>query len=150
MKLIQQKIILLLLATFVGLLISCNTNKKTVTDLPERVKTPDVSTGEGKYIVSAPVVRKEFVNKGGKAMGYDELYLRRSMQDYFIKFCESKVSRSELEKHLPIDSHFQSVTLEVEFREGNWDICEGDPEEMQSRIGKYVIIHKIILSDSNE
>ncbi len=95
-------------------------------------------------VVSAPVVEKAFVRKNGAPTDQVELYLQRSIQDYFIKFCESAVSREALEAHLQtIDSPIKSVTLEVEFKEGSWDICDENFEQ-QSRIGEYVIIHRIV------
>jgi hypothetical protein len=83
------------------------------------------------------VVEKAFVNKGGKTSEFKELYLRCSIQDYFIKFCESKVPLKKMKKYIN-----QGLTVTYEVREGEWDICEGDPE-MQSRIGTYAIVLKI-------
>lgn len=92
--------------------------------------------GATKNIITAgcQVVEKAFINKGGKASDYKELYLRCSVQDYYIKFCESKVSRKKMKKYLD-----KGVTVTYEVKEGEWDICKGDPE-MQSRVGPYVII----------
>jgi hypothetical protein len=54
------------------------------------------------------------------------------------------ISRAELEEHMnKISGDIKALTLEVQFREGEWDICEGDPI-MQSRIGQYVIIYRVI------
>jgi len=83
------------------------------------------------------VVEKASVNKGGKISEYKEMYLRCSVQDYYIKFCESKVSLKKMKKYLD-----QGVTVTYEVREGEWDICKGDPE-MQSRIGTYAIVLKV-------
>jgi hypothetical protein len=108
------------------------------------MKTEDMSSGNGKYILSAPIVIKNFVKKNGEITEHDEVYIQRSIQDYFIKFCESKISRENLEKHLSnIDGEIKSATLEVEFLDGYWDICDGNLIQ-QSRTGKYVIIHRII------
>ena len=83
------------------------------------------------------VVEKAFVNKVGKTTEFKELYLRCSIQDYYIKFCESKVSLKKMKKHID-----KGLTVTYELKEGEWDICEGDPE-MQSRIGFYAIVIKI-------
>jgi hypothetical protein len=110
----------------------------------QKKKTADVSTGDKKVMVSAPLVLKSFVKKNGERTDLKEWYIQRSIQDYFIKFCESKVSREELEAYLTKQgSPLNIATLEVEFRKGEWDICE-ENELMQSRIGEYVIIHRII------
>ncbi|MBC8756458.1 hypothetical protein H2O64_17420 [Kordia sp. YSTF-M3] len=72
------------------------------------------------------------------------MYIRRSIQDYYIKFCESKISSEDLENYLStMDTEIKVATLEVEFLDGYWDICDGDFEQ-QSRISSYVIIHRIV------
>lgn len=86
------------------------------------------------------LIEKEFVNKGGKVTKYKELYLRCSIQDYFIKICESNVDAKTLRKYLN-----KSISVEMEIRDdGMWDICTDDPAYAQSRIGTYVVIKKII------
>jgi len=94
-------------------------------------KEPNIIT------VGCQVVEKAFVNKDGKSSGFKELYLRCSIQDYYIKFCESKVSLDKMKKYID-----KGLTVTFEVKEGEWDICEGDPE-IQSRIGTYVIVLKI-------
>jgi len=99
-----------------------------------------------KNIITAgcQVVEKSFVNKGGKTSEFKELYLRCSVQDYYIKFCESKVSLKKMKKYVD-----QGATVTYEIKEGSWDICKGDPE-MQSRIGTYAVILKVKKSKFNE
>ena len=95
-------------------------------------------------IITVPVVMKKFVKKNSKITDYDEYYLERSIQDYFIKFCESKVTQKELEVALKkVRSPIKTLTLKVEFKEGFWDSCE-EGVMVQSRTGGYVIIHQII------
>lgn len=107
-------------------------------------KTRDISSSNGKYIISAPVIIKNFVKKNGEISTHKEMYLQRSIQDYYIKFCESKISKEDLENHLStINGEIKVVTLEVEFLDGSWDICDGDVEQ-QSRMGAYIIIHRIV------
>lgn len=119
---------------------SCVAQRKTVV----QNKAEDISTGDRKYIISAPIIIKDFVKKNGKVTQYKEIYIERSTQDYFIKFCESKISRDELEDHLSkIIGEIKTVTIEIEFRDGYWDICDGDNMQ-QSRMGEYVIIHRVI------
>lgn len=104
----------------------------------------DTRSGDQKFIITAPLVLKSFVKKNSQPTDLKEWYIQRSIQDYFIKFCESPVNRQELEDYLSKTGNPLNVaTLEVEFRKGNWDICD-DNELMQSRVGEYVIIHRIV------
>ncbi len=84
------------------------------------------------------VVEKPFVNKIGEPSEVKELYLRCSVADYYIKFCESTVSRKDLEPYLN-----KGIQVKMEIREGSWDICPEDSEFAQSRIGQYVVIKEI-------
>jgi hypothetical protein len=106
-------------------------------------KIPDEKTERGTSIISAELVQLQFEAKNGKITDYTEWYVRRSVQDYFIKFCESGITRKELEKTLERqNSAIKSLTMEVEFKEGMWDKCSD--ELVQSRTGPYIIIHKIL------
>tara|TARA_B110000285_G_C14527274_1_gene339209 strand:- start:7 stop:420 length:414 start_codon:yes stop_codon:yes gene_type:complete len=100
-------------------------------------KDPNIIT------VGSQVIEKAFVNKGGKTSKFKELYLRCSTQDYYIKFCESKVSMKKMKKYID-----KGLTVTYKVKEGNWDICEGDPE-IQSRVGTYITILKIKKSKNN-
>ena len=92
--------------------------------------------------ITAPIVEKHFYNKVGEKMDQTEYYIQQSIQDYFIKFCESKVTREDLETALSkIESPIKTLTVKVEFREGLWDSC--GENEVQSLIGKYVVLHGI-------
>lgn len=93
-------------------------------------------------VISAPIIEKPFYNKVGQRMDHTEFYVQQSQQDFFIKFCESNVTRKQLEAALnQIDSPIKTLTMKVEFREGNWDSC-GD-YELQSRVGRYVVLQGI-------
>ncbi len=124
------------------LFISCQSNKESST-MKNTNKTMDLESEDGHFLISAEVVKKQFVNKAGKSSDIYEYYLRRSIQDYFIKFCESKVSSEDIDAYLEKqkDRFIQTINVEVEFRDGEWDNC-GDGEQ-QSRVGEYVVIHKI-------
>lgn len=103
------------------------------------------SKNEIKDTISAPVVRKASMNKAGKSMGADDFYVQRSVQDYFIKFCEGNVSKDILERKLAEQKGLiKSLKMVVSFREGEWDSCPGQDEQVQSRIGNYIIIHEIL------
>lgn len=112
-------------------LLSCSNSKTALfTDVKEK-------SVESFYICE--VIEKEFENKIGKSGGFKELYLRCSVQDYFIKICESKVTTEQLKKHIN-----SGIKVEMEIINGSWDICEYTLEPQQSRIGAYVVITKII------
>ncbi|MEM6298062.1 MAG: hypothetical protein AAF740_05165 [Bacteroidota bacterium] len=73
-----------------------------------------------KQIISAPIVATRFIKKNGVASDFTELYVRRSIQDYYIKFCESDVQREEIEAQFSnMEGEVKVLTLEVEFREGS-------------------------------
>jgi hypothetical protein len=84
------------------------------------------------------LVSKPFVNKVGRATGPEELHLRLSMGDFFIKFSESALSPDQLRPFLG-----EAVTVEGEIRHGAWDLGPGAPEEAQSRIGDYLVIRAL-------
>ena len=111
---------------------SCGTSEEMTNT---REKKPQDSD---KFIVSGLIVEKDFIKKNGESAGFTELYFRASVQDYFIKFCESNVTRKDLEPFID-----QGVTVHAEIIDGNWDICPGDPQEMQSRIGNYMIVKEL-------
>ena len=85
------------------------------------------------------LIEKEFINKIGKSTGVKELYLRCSIQDYFIKICESNITYKELKPYLN-----KGIEVEMEVKKGVFDKCSTDIENVQSRTGTYVIIKKII------
>ena len=89
--------------------------------------------------VGCQVIEKEFYKKNGKPTGKKELYLRCSVQDYFIKICESNYTEKELTNYIN-----KGITAEIEIIEGEWDICNPNDHEIQSRIGKYAVIKKIL------
>lgn len=129
--------------TITVLLFSC-VSKPVLNSMDTKNET-EKNSSEAKQIISCPIVEKEFMRKNGQLSGYTEYYLERSIQDYFIKFCESSVSKEELELALEKqDGMIKTLKLEIELREGEWDICPDDPAEMQSRIGEYAVIYRII------
>ncbi len=109
-----------------------------------------VQTGFSQYgemiddgITRCVLIKKPFISKNGKTTDQYEWYLRCSVQDYFIKLCEGKVKASDLEPYLN-----KGIAVRMEVRDGNWDICKGDPEYAQSRIGRYAVILKIEKKES--
>lgn len=126
------------LLLLVGMSLSCSIRKEkeqSVYDTPNPVAYT---------IITAPIVKKNFVNKAGRTTDHVEYYIQRSIQDYYIKFCESNVSIKELNEKLEsIEGDIKALQLEVEFRNGEWDICD-ENHEAQSRIGEYAVILKIL------
>ena len=91
-----------------------------------------------KFVMTGHIVEKDFIKKNGEKSGFSELYFRASVQDYFIKFCESGITRTDLDPFVD-----KVVSIEAKVIKGNWDICPGDPQEMQSRVGTYLIIKEL-------
>lgn len=113
---------------------SCKTKKETI-------------SSKENMIISGQIVQKESMNKRGEGEGFYELYFRASVQDYFIKFCESDVKRTELEPYLAKDETdiADGITVEAKIvQNGNWDICDESMGIAQSRTGDYIVIYKII------
>jgi hypothetical protein len=114
---------------------SCKTKKET-------------ASANNNMIISGQIVQKESMNKRGEGEGFYELYFRASVQDYFIKFCESKVKRKELEPYLAEDEirkMAEGITVEAKIvHNGNWDICDESMGIAQSRTGDYIVIYKIV------
>lgn len=125
---------LILIITLIFAFAGCKTPSKTVAQEPKGLKMSNATPN----IYSCELIEKEFYNKSGKATGIRELYLRCSVQDYFIKICESNVTRKELEPYLD-----KGITVEVEIKEGLWDHCSDNVAEVQSRMGSYIIIKSI-------
>jgi len=111
--------------------ISCKNNKDVI--IGRQMSLTESTT------TSCQLIEKEFTNKGGKVTGYKELYLRCSVQDYFIKICEGNVSVKDLKPYIN-----SSITVEMEIRNGIWDHCDENPAYSQSRTGPYVIIKSIV------
>lgn len=90
----------------------------------------------------AELIEVNFSNKIGEASELKELYLRCSVQDYFIKFCESGVTRAQLEPFVN-----KGIKVKMTVVDGNWDICPGDFQDMQSRTGRYAVIESLELTE---
>ena len=100
--------------------------------MEKRLKSPDDKSMTGH------IVEKPFVNKVNQPTGVMELYFRASIQDYFIKFCESELTREELEPFID-----KAVTVNADVVDGEWDNCDGI-DMQQSRMGRYMIIKKLL------
>ena len=114
---------------------SCAVKNNTLNKFENITENGQVKTGQ--------IVSKAFVNKGGVVTESEDLYLRLSLQDYFIKFCESEVNIEEIKPYIQKENEIKNVTLEIQILEGEWDNCNV-PGYFQSRTGSYVVIKRII------
>jgi hypothetical protein len=94
---------------------------------------------DSKNILGGILVGHPFTSKNSETSEIMELYLRCSVQDYFIKFCESSVTPDQLKPFLN-----KSVTLEIEMKDGEWDNCLKEDLHVQSRTGKYLAVKGIV------
>jgi hypothetical protein len=113
------------------ILLSCSENKEIVKGKSMGLSNPGTT--------SCQLIVKEITNKGGKVPEYKDLYLRCSIQDYFIKICEGNVSYEQLKPYIN-----SGIEVEMEIRHGMWDHCNENPAYTQSRTGPYVIIKSIV------
>lgn len=118
------------LTIVLGLLFSCKSEEKT---LNPGAMNPNAKT------TKCLLIEKEFTNKGGKVTEYKELYLRCSIQDYFIKICAGNVTAKQLNPYIN-----SGIEVEMEIKEGMLDHCSNNLAHTQSRTGTYVVIKKII------
>lgn len=108
------------------------------------IKKEDKQLANGHFIINAQIVQHHFESKNGKVSEFKEYYVRRSVQDYFIKFCEGGVTVVEIEKALKKQKgEIKTLTLEIEKKDGMWDSCDSE-NLVQSRTGEYIVIHHII------
>lgn len=89
----------------------------------------------------SPIKKKPFVNRRGKASSRIDFYLEYKSKDYFIKFCESKVDQKTIEDRLSKEDESPvQYNLEFIIKNGEWDVCEEDEIQRESRIGDYAVL----------
>ena len=162
----MKNLLNIIIILFVILASSCNNSTKKEIKLAQYLEQSEIQyeTDEQRHnIINAlndiltlsieELKNKKYPNCTGEENQWDlptlinkyfvPAYQQRSIQDYYIKFCRSKITKKDLENKLSnIEGEIKIVELEVKFRNGTWDIC--DTILSQSRIGPYVIIHRII------
>ncbi len=106
---------------------------------PQLAPTLKTAKSTKNNTITCQLIEKSFINKGGKITEYKELYLRCSIQDYFIKLCEGNVSIKELKHYIN-----KGIEVETEIKDGMWDHCYENDAYAQSRTGTYIVIKKII------
>ena len=115
-----------------------NSNNNVVTKNKELL-----SSKNSLMTYSGQVVSKTTESKGSKNPNQGDYYFRLSTGDYFIKFCESDVTFDQIAPFIQTEFEIKSVTLEIEMKDGEWDNCK-EPGYVQSRIGPYLVINKIL------
>jgi len=133
----------------VGILLisSCNNieSEKPKNNTQPMEKQPDVKTSKNRIEIVAPVVTRPLTNKKGVKTAIIEYYVQRSIKDYFVKFCESEVTQAQIEDALESSTGLvKTVRLEVEIKDGLWDDCNDESEQVQSRMGEYMVVYKVL------
>lgn len=107
-------------------------------------KEKDQESSNNRVIITAPITKSHKPDALGKPSAISEFYINRSIQDYYIKFCESSVSLQEFEsKYDSMTNLIITMRLEVTFKSGNWDNCPNHPVD-GDRHGEYVVLHQIV------
>ena len=110
---------------------------------PHKIQAPHNQPSSDIHTITAPIIEKPFNQKNGVSNNQMEYYIRRSIQDYFIKFCESQIQRAELDNYLEsVSGPIKTAKMDIEIRQGEWDNCS-QPIGPQSRVGPYIVILKI-------
>ena len=89
------------------------------------------------YTLKGRFIKEQFVNKAGRKInGVFDYFFEIQGEKYFIKFAGGSVKVSDIESVLG-----NEIRADVIFKEGLWDT---DDPNVQSRVGKYITITKII------
>lgn len=84
--------------------------------------------------LTGKIIKKPFINKiGRKSSTILDLFLKTGNKELFVKACEGKIPGEELAKE-----EGKMLDFEVVMKKGEWDKCGA--EEVQSRVGDYVVI----------
>lgn len=121
-----------LLPFLILLICSCTMSKNNTPVHEKKPQDPD------RMKMAGEIVEHQFLKKNGEPEDFTELYFRASVQDYFIKFCESNVKKEDLTPFIG-----QVVRIEAQILNGNWDSCSEDEHDVQSRVGAYIILKKL-------
>ena len=121
--------------------IACHSTKNQ-----HRMDTPksEIYNKKTDGILRCEIILKAYENKNGKIIReVQEYYLRCSADDYFIKFCECKVSKDDIIAHFNSQKLINPIAVKAKILSGEWDSCD-TTERVQSRTGKYVQILEIV------
>lgn len=85
------------------------------------------------------IIEKPFINKAGITTKYKDLYIScENQDDYFVKVCESQLSKNVLKENID-----KKMMIQYSIHKGYLDLCQSSSNNVQSRIGHYALIHKI-------
>ena len=135
----------LIYMVLLNLLISnaCSVSNKNTNNYDVSKDKELLSSKNNLRTYSGQVVSKTTETKGSKNPNQEDLYFRLSTGDYFIKFCESDITFDHIAPFIQNEFEIKSVTLEIEFKDGEWDNCNV-PGYVQSRTGPYIVIKKVL------
>lgn len=96
----------------------------------------------GRSTITCEVVLKDDSMFGNSDSSKKEYYIRRSIQDYYIKFSESEITEEEITERLRKKENYfiKMLSLTVAFKEGYWD--DDLEKQTDSRKGPYVVLYK--------
>jgi hypothetical protein len=95
-------------------------------------------------ILRCEIVMLPYTNKANKINdSIKDYYLRCSVEDYFIKFCECKISKEQILANYKTDKITNPIAVKANIVFGEWDNCDSTVIT-QSRVGNYVQILEII------
>lgn len=110
-----------------------------------RIESIGKAGGNEHQELEGKIIKSVQVNKAGRKLKTYDLFFRTGKEQYYIKSREQTVSRKELESLLKEnkDGSYESGTVRVhgEIKNGLWDT---DDPKVQSRVGKYILIYKIV------
>ncbi|BDS09454.1 hypothetical protein [Aureispira anguillae] len=87
--------------------------------------------------IKGRLIEVPFVNKGGRRIdGAASLFFQVATQNYFVKVTTDSLSRANLNPYLN-----QLITVKAYRAVGAWD---SDDPMVQSRVGDYIVIVKIL------
>ena len=132
---------LYLFTSLLACVIACHSTKNQHSmDIPKS----EIYNKKADGILRGEIVLKAYENKNGKInREVQEYYLRCSADDYFIKFCECKVSKEDIIAYYHVQKQIYPIAVKAKILTGEWDSCD-TTERVQSRTGKYVQILEIV------
>jgi hypothetical protein len=121
--------------------------KKSDLTQSEKMEVPTMNkTSKGIDIISGEIVEKAIIHLNGEIdKNQKEYYIRCSVQDYFIKFCESELSKELLLKYFDPNKLINPITFKGKIVHGLLDSCPDKPNA-ESRTGYYVQISSLVVS----
>ena len=97
-------------------------------------------TKQDTLITTGIIHERPFVDKMDQDH-YDvmDYWFKTDKEDYFIKLSESEINLGSLNKYID-----KTVKLKYIIKDGGWDYSGAEFEMYQSRVGKYIVVFKLI------